>query len=117
MKNAPELSGLIAGQIGARDWAEWQSAFDAWDAPWELIRTLDDVCADPQVHANEMIFDLTVGDDHVKVVAGPAGFDGNAAPFDRRGSPGMGEHTDALLAEIGYTPDQLADLKARNKAQ
>ena len=58
MQNATALSGLIAQQIGAKDWADWKDAFDAWDAPWELIRTIEDVCADPQVHANEMIFDL-----------------------------------------------------------
>jgi crotonobetainyl-CoA:carnitine CoA-transferase CaiB-like acyl-CoA transferase len=71
MKNASELSALIAEKIGAKDWAEWKPSFDAWDAPWELIRTIDDVCEDPQVHANEMIFELTVGEDKVKVVAGP----------------------------------------------
>ena len=117
MKNAPELSGMIAAKISAKDWADWQPAFDAWDAPWELIRTIDDVCADPQVHANEMIFDLPVGAQEVKVVAGPAGFDGSAAPLQRKGSPGMGEHTDGLMAEVGFSAEQLADLKARKLVQ
>ena len=117
MQNAAELSGLIAAKIGAKTWLEWKDAFDAWDAPWELIRTIDDVCADPMVHANEMIFDLDVGENIVKVVAGPAGFDGNAAPIVRRGSPGMGEHTASLMAEVGYDADQLADLKARKLVQ
>jgi crotonobetainyl-CoA:carnitine CoA-transferase CaiB-like acyl-CoA transferase len=29
----------------------------------------------------------------------------------------MGQHTEALLAEVGYTADELADLKARKLAQ
>jgi crotonobetainyl-CoA:carnitine CoA-transferase CaiB-like acyl-CoA transferase len=117
MQNATALSGLIAQQIGAKDWADWKDAFDAWDAPWELIRTIEDVCADPQVHANEMIFDLEAGGNTVRVVAGPAGFDGHAAPVVRNGSPGMGEHTDALMAQVGYGDEQLADLKRRGLVQ
>jgi crotonobetainyl-CoA:carnitine CoA-transferase CaiB-like acyl-CoA transferase len=117
MKNAEALATLIAERIGAKDWAEWQAAFDAWDAPWELIRTLEEVATDPQVIANEMIFTLLVGDSPVRVVAGPAAFDGRAAPAVPRAAPAMGEHTDALLAESGYTPDALADLRARRVVQ
>lgn len=117
MKNADALSVLIAERIGAKDWAEWEPAFEAWDAPWELVRTIKDVMADPQVIANEMIFTLSVGDTPVRVVAGPAAFDGRAAPNAPRAAPAMGEHTDALLAEAGYTVDQVADLKARNLVQ
>jgi crotonobetainyl-CoA:carnitine CoA-transferase CaiB-like acyl-CoA transferase len=117
MKNAEALTALIEDRIGSKDWAAWQAAFDAWDAPWELIRTIDDVCADPQVHANEMIFSMQVGDTNVKVVAGPAAFDGRAAPAEPKGAPGMGEHTDTLLRQVGYTTEQLADFKARGVAQ
>jgi crotonobetainyl-CoA:carnitine CoA-transferase CaiB-like acyl-CoA transferase len=117
MKNAHDLTVLIEERIASKDWAEWQAAFDAWDAPWELIRTIDDVCADRQVHANEMIFSMVVGDTRVKVVAGPAAFDGRSAPAEPKGSPGMGQHTQALLTQVGYTTDQVADLKARSVAQ
>jgi crotonobetainyl-CoA:carnitine CoA-transferase CaiB-like acyl-CoA transferase len=117
MKNAEALTALITERIGARAWADWQPDFDAWDAPWELIRTIDDVCVDPQVHANEMIFKMRVGESSVSVVAGPAAFDGRAAPAEPHGSPGMGQHTDALLTEIGYSAAQISDLKARSVAQ
>jgi crotonobetainyl-CoA:carnitine CoA-transferase CaiB-like acyl-CoA transferase len=117
MKNAHALTTQIEDRIASKDWSEWQSAFDAWDAPWELIRTIDDVCVDPQVHANEMIFNLPVGDTSVRVVAGPAAFDGRAAPAELKGSPQMGEHTDFLLTGVGYTPAQLADLKSRGVVQ
>jgi crotonobetainyl-CoA:carnitine CoA-transferase CaiB-like acyl-CoA transferase len=117
MKNGQALTALIAEQIAAKDWADWKAAFDAWDAPWELVRTIDDVCADPQVHANEMIFKLNVGETRVNVVAGPAAFDGRAAPANPVGSPSMGEHTNALLSQVGYTAEQIAGLRARHVAQ
>ena len=117
MKNASALTAMIQERIGAKDWAQWQPTFDAWDAPWELIRTIDDVCNDPQVHANEMIFKLPLADTTVNVVAGPASFDGRAAPVVLRGSPEMGEHTDALLIEVGYTFDEVVALKERKIVQ
>ena len=117
MQNATALSEQIAEKIGARDWAEWKPLFDAWDAPWELIQTIEEVTKDPQVHANEMIFDLPMGGSTVRVVAGPAAFDGNAKPADLKSSPGMGEHTDALLREVGYSAEALGDLKSRRLAQ
>jgi crotonobetainyl-CoA:carnitine CoA-transferase CaiB-like acyl-CoA transferase len=117
MQNATALSALIAEKIGARDWAEWKPLFDAWDAPWELVQTIEEVTQDPQVHANEMIFDLPIGDSSVRVVAGPTAFDGNAKPADLSRSPGMGAHTDALLSEVDFSADELADLKTRRVVQ
>lgn len=117
MANCEELVGIIGGIIGSKDWSHWRPIFEAWDAPWELVRTLDDVATDPMVLANEMIFPLTVGEDHIRVVSGPASFDGHAAPLDPKGSPGMGEHTEELLREAGYSADAIAGLKSRNIVQ
>lgn len=117
MKNSAALVALIAEKIGAKDWAEWEPAFTAWDAPWELVRTIFDVTQDPQAIENEMLFTMEVNGAPVRLVSGPATFDGHAAPIDPRASPSLGEHTDDLLAEVGYTTEQLADLKARRVAQ
>lgn len=117
MTNGKELVEAIEQKVVAKDWADWQPAFDAWDAPWELIRTIEDVCADPQVHANEMIFPMKVGETTVNVVAGPAAFDGRARPEVPTGSPGMGEHTDELLLGAGYSAEQLAELKSSGFVQ
>ncbi len=115
--NCDELAAIIGEKIGARDWAEWEPAFNAWDAPWELIRTIFDVTVDPQAHANEMIFTMEVNGAPIRLVSGPATFDGHAKPLELKASPGMGEHTDALMTEIGYSADALADLKTRRIVQ
>ena len=64
-----------------------------------------------------MIFTMDVNGAPVRLVSGPATFDGHAKPIEPRGSPEMGEHTDALLTELGYPPEVLADLKARRLVQ
>ena len=111
-----ELAALIGDRISARDWAEWEPIFYAWDAPWELIRTIFDVTVDPQAHANEMLFTMDVNGAPVQLVSGPATFDGHAKPIDPKPSPGMGEHTDALLTEVGYSADKIADMKYSSTA-
>jgi len=116
MKNADALIEIIQARIGARDWREWQPAFDAWDAPWELIRTIDDVVADPQVHANDMIFSMQLGEQQIRVVAGPTAFDGRPGPASAIPSPSLGQHTDELLAEAGYSADAIAAMRAQDVA-
>jgi crotonobetainyl-CoA:carnitine CoA-transferase CaiB-like acyl-CoA transferase len=116
--NGAALTALIAERIARRDWAEWRPLFEAWDAPWELIRTIHDVAADPQVMANDMLFDLALGDGlGVRVVAGPVAFDGRTAPQAGRCAPGLGEHTDELLRSSGYSEPAITALRIKRVVQ
>lgn len=115
--NVDALIAIIQARIGEHDWAHWQPIFDAWDAPWELIRTVEDIHRDPQVLANEMVFPMQVGSEQIRVVAGPTAFDGRAAPMVAQASPLMGEHTEQYLIELGYTVQQIEYLRQRRIAQ
>ena len=116
-QNGEALADTIAERIGERDWADWREGFEAWDAPWELNRTVHEVSEDPQALANGMVFNLDIGDQTVRLVSGPATFNGHAGPIDRKGSPKLGEHTDALLAEVGYSAEALGKLRAGKVVQ
>jgi formyl-CoA transferase len=37
----------------------------------------------------------------------------DAAPTSHRLAPGLGEHTDAVLAELGCSREEIAELRAR----
>lgn len=118
MRNSEVLIAAIQERIGAHAWAEhWQARFEAWDAPWELIRSIEELHRDPQVIANEMIFGLSAGGSEVRVVAGPTAFDGRAAPHAVTGSPLLGQHTDELLREVGYDAETIQALKDKQLAQ
>ena len=111
MKNAEALVAIIGAAIAQRDWAEWKPLLDAWDAPWELIRSVRETHDDPQVLANDMIRTLEVGGEPIKIVSGPVTFDGASHAVEPRSAPALGEHTDELLASAGYTAEQIAALK------
>lgn len=114
MKNAEALIKIIQSVIGEKTWEEWRPVFESWDAPWELIRSIDDVRDDPQVIANQMVFPMNIDGDEIKLVAGPTSFGGRAAPQDPRPSPALGAQTDTLLSELGYSAEMVASMRARN---
>ena len=117
MKNGAELTEIFQQRIGSKPWSHWRPIFEAWDAPWELIRTVDDVAEDPQVHANEMIRHMKVDGEDIRVVVGPTAFDSKPALARLDQSPGMGEHTGAVLSELGYSDAAIAALREKRIAQ
>jgi crotonobetainyl-CoA:carnitine CoA-transferase CaiB-like acyl-CoA transferase len=103
----------IQATVGSSDWAHWKPIFDAWDSPWELVRTIHEVAEDPQAAANGYLFDVEVSDGtKVKLVSGPVGFDGFSAPADPKRAPHLGEHTDEILRGVGLSEQEIGELKA-----
>ena len=107
------LIALLQSRFEARDFAEWEPLLESIDIPWELVRSVRDVAADPQVRANGMMRKMAVGDREVEIVAGPTAFDGEAIHGVACASPPLGAHTDALLREVGYDDAAIVDLRAR----
>ncbi len=75
------------------------------------INNLSEAVIDPQVTANDYIIDY----DHpalgpIKQVAFPAKFSG-AETSIRRPSPEVGEHTEEILLEAGYTWDEISNFR------
>jgi crotonobetainyl-CoA:carnitine CoA-transferase CaiB-like acyl-CoA transferase len=117
-----ENGGLLVAEfsaaIGAKPLAHWLPIFEAWDAPWELVKTIHEVAADPQAIANGTIFEVEVQDGtKIKLASGPVGFEGQFAPIDPRRAPHLGEHTDEILAGLGYDEAALAQLRADTVVQ
>jgi crotonobetainyl-CoA:carnitine CoA-transferase CaiB-like acyl-CoA transferase len=113
IENGAELCKILTERIGSRTWAEWAPKFLSWNAPWELIRTIHELGEDPQLKASGTVFPMTLSNGvTVQVVAGPMGFDGHCAPDAPTGSPALGEHSDAILGEIGVEQSELARLRA-----
>lgn len=113
IENGAELCGLLDASFRARSWAEWAPLFLAWNAPWELIANIHELGDDPQLAAAGTVFKLPLkSGEIVDVVAGPIGFDSQSAPTKLVCSPDLGEHSDEILGSIGFSPDELAELRA-----
>lgn len=92
-----ELDRIFATK--SRD--EWAEIFDTEpEFFWAPINTVDDLLADPQFHAGGGLVDVPDGASGTTMLATPADF--SSTPWAPRSlAPRLGEHTTAVLRELG----------------
>jgi crotonobetainyl-CoA:carnitine CoA-transferase CaiB-like acyl-CoA transferase len=84
----------------------------AADVVWAGVQTPAEVAADPQAAAAGCFVEMPDrGGGTFRAPAAPVRFPGADLPV-RGPAPLVGEHTDEVLAEIGYSTDQIAAMKA-----
>ena len=113
-KNSHELIAVLDREFGARPLAEWAEKFDRADLWWAPVRNQDEVVADPQIQAMNGIVSVPEmgGQGEFQAVATPLEF--SAAPVGPQGPPPkLGEHTDAVLAELGLSAYEIRALRQR----
>jgi len=102
----PTLSGLFK----TRAKHDWLVALQAAKVPCGAINNLEEVFADPHVMARGMTVPMPhPQSDALRLVASPMKFSGTPVQY-RRAPPLLGEHTDEVLAELGITPMERAEL-------
>ncbi len=107
-KNRDGLQVEIDRRFAERDTAEWIALLNDAGVPCGPIYTIDQAFNDPQVRH------LGIAQEHDGVA-----YVGQPVTLSRTPSqiaahpPAAGEHTDAVLAELGYTPDGIAGLRDR----
>jgi crotonobetainyl-CoA:carnitine CoA-transferase CaiB-like acyl-CoA transferase len=104
------------GQITRQQPADyWINLFDKAGIPCGPIYTIDQVFADPQVQHLGMATPMrraSVDGGEALVVASPLNFSGLTRDV-RLPTPEAGDHTEEVLTSVGYTDEELADLRQR----
>lgn len=109
--NSAELVQFLDGLFGSRTSEAWGKTLDEYGIPWAPIQTAADVGQDPQLHANEFCYHVdhpTAGP--LPVVKPPFLFS-ETPPTYRRPAPNLGQDTDAILQELGYSADAIVAMR------
>lgn len=133
VENRDELFPLINEAFSKKTTDEWSEAFEGSGMPYAPINTIEKVMGHPQTHARDMVHEVGVGAAErgtVKILgmflslnftllksklisgvcAGPAVKFSETKPTIRSSPPLLGEHSNDILSEIGYSPQRLQEL-------
>jgi crotonobetainyl-CoA:carnitine CoA-transferase CaiB-like acyl-CoA transferase len=105
-ENRRECIALLRAVFRTRTFDEWRERLKTFPAVWAPVNTPLEVHDDPQVEANQYLVEMTTGDGVTfKLPGNPVQFDMTAPHVS--GAPAHGEHTDAVLLEMGLSYDEI----------
>ena len=103
---------LTQEALRVRTTAEWMARLEAEDVPCAPVLTRDALVAHPQLRAGGTLVEFEhPAAGRLRQARPAARFEATPSAL-RRGAPTLGEHTDALLAEAGFPPAEIAALRA-----
>ena len=110
--NRQALAGRIEAVTRTRPRAHWLALFEEHGVPCGPINTYADVFADEQIAARNMVVQTdhpTLG--RLRTLGTPLKMS-RTPPRPGRAAPLLGQHTDEVLREAGYTPGELTAFRA-----
>ena len=111
--NRAELEGVLEATIGALDREPLLKRLEEADVPATPVNTVDQVMNDPQTAERGIVQRVThpkLGE--IPVVGTPLHFS-RMSPGVRRAAPLRGEHTDTILADLGYSAAEIRTLREK----
>ncbi len=111
--NRAALIPLVEAALASRESAEWAAELSGAGIPAGAINTVDRALAHPQVLAREMVVTAehpTAGT--LRMPGSPVKLSSHTGTV-RRPPPLLGEHTDEVLDQLGYSAADIASLHQR----
>src|ERR1700749_2779105 len=115
-QNRPQLTAMLDEIFGSQPMSHWYEVFNGVQVTFGAVREPQDVVSDPQLRANDIVVPLEgAGEKLTATISSPIQVHGVTKVPARR-APGIGEHNDEVLRELGFTSDEIAGLRASGAA-
>jgi len=116
-ENRRELVSIFDGIFASKTREEWMQILNEHGCIVTPVQNIPEVVEDPQLLANNYVIELdhpTYG--HTKTMGFPWDLSETPASWRRR-APKLGEHTDEVLLEIGYSKEAIAKMREEGAIQ
>jgi formyl-CoA transferase len=110
--NASALVAELDGLFGAQPLAYWKTLLDAARLPYSVVQIPEEIVNDPQLLANQIIVPIDDGSANPRYTVDSPLTVKEVSKVAPRVAPGLGEHTDEVLQELGFNASQIDDLRA-----
>ena len=111
VKRVDEIDAALGAWAAERTVDEVMAVLDAASVPAGRIYTVADIAADPHYQARGMIEQVQMSDGTSMAVPGIVPKLSRTPGGHRRNAPALGQDTDAVLSNMGLTPEQIQTLK------
>jgi crotonobetainyl-CoA:carnitine CoA-transferase CaiB-like acyl-CoA transferase len=112
-ENRVEAIAKLDEIFATRTLEEWKGVLATIEGVWAPVQTGIELYDDVQVKENGYLADVeTATGATFQLVPNPVQF--NEVPNTATRAPELGEHTDDVLREIGYTDEEIIELKIEN---
>ena len=108
-QNAAELVVELDAEFAKRDLAEWRKILDAVGVTFGVVGTVDEVADDPQMQAIGAL--VPFADGKTLTVSSPFHIDG-VEKVHRNVRPAVGQHSEEVLRDAGYSADEIGRLRS-----
>ena len=108
-ENEPALRKIIEDVLSTKSPKEWEKVLDAAGAPCANIWKIEEIIDHPQLEARKAIQKVDTPYGTLRFAGTGFQLAHGGGKLDRM-APSLSEHTDAVLAEAGYSKDEVAAL-------
>jgi formyl-CoA transferase len=106
------LVNELDGTFASRPLSEWKAALDAARLAYGVVQIPSEIIADPQLYANNIVVPIADGSATPRYTVNSPVTVREEPKVPPRLAPGLGEHSEEVLRELGYDAQQIDGLSA-----